>query len=285
MIVTVHCLTCCCVLAAGALAEAVAQPPDTQAAAVATTAAGASSRVNSRSSSFARASSSSSRFKPAPLQLLQHQNSDAGALGSPGVLSSSRMSAAAAEGSTHGSWAHSATAAARLARQASNKSAQTGDSLAPTPSKTAAQGVCNFTHAEGDSCQQQQHSLEQELAVANAQLASALATARQVLNELVLGQDPGPDAAQALQNELAGLSLEEALTEVVYQVQEKLVQAAAAAEAATAAAEAATAAAEQQQQRAPLAASSRASSMRLASPQVSVQVLERTASPALLIHT
>jgi type II secretory pathway component HofQ len=130
----------------------------------------------------------------------------------------------------------------------------------------------DFTPAEG-YIPEQQDSLEQELAVANAQLASALATARQVLSELVLGQEPGLESAQALQAELSNLSLEEALSEVVYQVQEKLVQAAAAAEAATAAAEAATAAAEQQlQQRAPLAASSRASSLRVASPRVSEQL-------------
>jgi hypothetical protein len=256
---------------AGALAEAIAQPPEAQAAAVATAAAGAAPRVSSRSSSFARASSSSSRFKPAPLQPLQHQDSDAGVLGSPGVLSSSRTSAAAAVGSARGSWTHSATAAARLARQASNKSAaaQTGDSVAPTPSKADAD---DFANAECD-IPEQQHSLQQELAVANAQLSSALATARQVLSELVLGQEPGLECAQALQVELSGLSLEEALTEVVYQVQEKLVQAAAAAEAATAAAEAATAAAEQQlHQQAPLAAGSRASSLRVASPRVSEQL-------------
>jgi hypothetical protein len=122
--------------------------------------------------------------------------------------------------------------------------------------------------AEGDGFEQQQQqqlSLEQDLATANAQLASALATARQVLSELVLGQDPALDTAQALQAELCSLGLEEALTEVVYQVQEKLSQAAAVAEAAEAAAAAAE---QQQQQRAPLAASSRAPSLRLNSPRV-----------------
>lgn len=54
----------------------------------------------------------------------------------------------------------------------------------------------------------------------------------QVLSELVLGQEPGPDKFQDLQAELSGLSLEEALSEVVYQVQDKLAKAAAAIEAA-----------------------------------------------------
>jgi hypothetical protein len=96
-----------------------------------------------------------------------------------------------------------------------------------------------------------------------------------VLSELVLGQDPAPDTAQALQAELGSLCLEEALTEVVYQVQEKLSQAAAVAEAAEAAA--AAAAERQQQQRAPLAAGSRASSLRMNSPRVSERLLARHA--------
>lgn len=222
--------------------------------------------MTSRSSSFARPSSS--RFKPAPLQVLQHQDSSAGSPASPGLLSTGRVSATAAA-SGRGSWAHSATAAARLARQASSRSAaaQTGDSVAATRSRPYEQ---DFPAAE--SGQTQQQGLEQDLATANAQLASALATARQVLSELVLGQEPAAAAATALQAELCSLGLEEALTEVVYQVQEKLAQAAAVAEAAEAAAAAAAASVEQPR-RLPIVASSRASSMRVNSPRVSGQLL------------
>jgi hypothetical protein len=71
--------------------------------------------------------------------------------------------------------------------------------------------------------QQQQQDQDQALlalqaAAASAALASALATARQVLVELVLGAAPSPQDLAQLDGQLAGLNLEEALSEVVYQV-------------------------------------------------------------------
>lgn len=163
-----------CHLPAGALAEAVAQQADahTVAAAAASAAAAADpSRHAARSQSLARPSASP--LKPAPLQLLQHQDSG-------GPLSSSRASSAhGAAGSARSSLAHSATAAARLARQASSKSAaaQTGVFTAASPA------AADLVEAEFLQCMDgAQQDLELQLATANAQLASALATARQVSN-------------------------------------------------------------------------------------------------------
>lgn len=100
---------------------------------------------------------------------------------------------------------HSATTAARLARQASARS--------------------TAEHTAGDAdpemlWQEQQHprELAAQLAAANAELVSALATARQVLADLVLGSEPEAAAAAQVQDWLLSFGLDEALSEIVHQV-------------------------------------------------------------------
>lgn len=106
---------------------------------------------------------------------------------------------------------HSATAAARLARQASARSA-------------AAQAEPMGFAATSDDRHQQQHNLALQLAAAKAELASAVATARQVLSDLMLGSEAQQDQVAEVQAELSLLSLEEVMTEVVYQVRGRLHQ-------------------------------------------------------------
>jgi hypothetical protein len=120
----------------------------------------------------------------------------------------------------HGSklLSHSASEAARLARQASDKAA-----AALPPAGSADTGIAQA--AEEISAV---HQLQQQLASVNAQLESVLATVRQVLKELVLGENPSVDLVAQLECELIGLSAEEAVSEIVYQVQDKLTAAAAA---------------------------------------------------------
>lgn len=217
-------LTPCFCTAVGALAEAVAQPKEPAATAATAAPAGPPlSRLGSRSASAvslpvsahnspheqalgrARAmtegatqhSEANSHLRPPSLQLLQQQDSIEGLLSSNSRgLGSSRLNST-----------HSATAAARLARQASSRLA----------AGQAAAVDDQYGHQQQQE-QQQQSDLAVQLAAANAELASALATARQVLADLVLGSDPEPSSAAEVQGQLSGLSLEEALSEVVYQV-------------------------------------------------------------------
>lgn len=144
---------------------------------------------------------------------------------------------------------HSATAAARMAREASLKSTHndhgstapgSGVAAALDSDRSAARldAVLSANASEASLQQQQQqcdeqHALAMQYAAASAQLASALATARQVLADLILGSEPTDSHRSDLEAEMAELTLEEALSEVVYQVQEKLSAAAAVAEAAT----------------------------------------------------
>jgi len=138
---------------------------------------------------------------------------------------------------------HSATAAARMAREASLKSAHNDHgsaAVALDSDRSAARldAVLSGNASEASLQQQQlqcdeQHALAMQYAAASVQLASALATARQVLSDLILGSEPTDGHRSDLEAEMADLTLEEALSEVVYQVQEKLSAAAAAAEVAT----------------------------------------------------
>eukprot|EP00775_Hariotina_reticulata_P001932 gene1932-2262_t len=113
---------------------------------------------------------------------------------------------------------HSASEAARLARQASDKAAAV----------LSAAGSAGSGIAQAADELSEVHQLQQQLVEANAQLESVLATVRQVLKELVLGAGPPDELVAQLERELAGLSAEEAVSEVVYQVQDKLTAAAAA---------------------------------------------------------
>jgi hypothetical protein len=119
---------------------------------------------------------------------------------------------------------HSATAAARLGREASFKAAN-AETAALSRSNSRGVQVSEATATLQQQQQQQQqqqveehHMLAVQFAAASAQLASALATARQVLADLVLGASPNAQQQAALEAGLNGLDLEEALSELVYQV-------------------------------------------------------------------
>jgi hypothetical protein len=121
-----------------------------------------------------------------------------------------------------------------MAREASMKAAQHAAAGAPAMlsrssshggSQAAAAAAAAAAALEQQQQQQQQqqwdeehHLLAVQFAAASAQLTSGLATARRVLADLVLGAGPSPQAVAELEAELARLNLEEALTEVVYQV-------------------------------------------------------------------
>jgi hypothetical protein len=139
--------------------------------------------------------------------------------------SSSRLGSSSSSGSrldVH----HTATAAARMAREASLKASHAAAVNGLTPissSHTAADTADTGLNEVPDLLAAQQQQQDQALlalqaAAASAALASALATARQVLVELVLGASPSPQALAQLDGQLAGLNLDEALSEVVYQV-------------------------------------------------------------------
>jgi hypothetical protein len=115
---------------------------------------------------------------------------------------------------------HSATAAARLGREASFKGANT-DTAALNRSNSRGVQVSEATamlQQQQQQAEEEHHMLAVQFAAASAQLASALATARQVLSDLVLGASPNAQQQAELEAELNGLNLEEAITEVVYQV-------------------------------------------------------------------
>lgn len=164
------------------------------------------------------------------LQQQQHQEQQQGGAGSglgPRAASNGGGSVSGSGSSRLGLHSHSATAAARMAREASIKAAQHAADTAVLSRSSSSHGVQAAasgaaTAAALEQQQQQwveeQHLLAVQFAAASAQLASGLATARRVLADLVLGQAPSPQAQAELEAELDRLNLEEALTEVVYQV-------------------------------------------------------------------
>lgn len=186
--------------------------------------------------------------------------------------------AAAAASGSGGSWrsggllTHSATGAARLARQASHRA----DATHCTGSTAAGA-------ADADA------SLRQQVADARAQLAAALATARRVLCELALGGAPAESVAAAqhaagvaeLESQLVGLGLDELMAELVYEVQRQL---GAAAQAAAAADAAATATAAGSRPAAGAAAEAGAHARQLAASEAARQELLQRVQSAAAAH-
>jgi hypothetical protein len=235
----------CFVDAAGALAEAVAQCQGPAAA----------SAPASRSQLLSAGAAATVLQAQAQQQASGQEHLAAGIIELQRAYSSSSIT-----GSRSGSQlplSHSATAAARMAREASMKAAaaaahgfavQHPDGPDTLPGSAGDSWSGQRSHQQqlagaAEQEQEEEHALlSLNYAAASAQLASALATARQVLKDLVLGSSPSPQQQAGLDAELAGLTLEEALSEVVYQVQDKLAVAAAVAEAAQAQAQAAASA-------------------------------------------
>lgn len=264
MIVLQQCPLYCAVLGAGALAEAVAQQCEPDAAKgaegyTAAAAAGASGRLHPHSSggllnaSGLLLGSGGSHGPETPMQAGQvpggRSSSFAWQRDSSSLLRQQHSSSASGGSSRLGSSRHTATAAVRVAQEAGSLRAVTAHN---TDAATTPNGLLSHTqqqqqhmeklqHQQEREEEEEQHMLALQFAAASAQLASALATARQVLSDLVLGADPSQQLRAELESELTGLNLEEALSEVVYQVQDKLTAAAAVAEAATAKAAAAQA--------------------------------------------